>query len=81
MPYAVVEFLDSKTVGVTATAWLTDDLKYTIWPKRHVNEKSWLKTVKIPKTSSELSRSWMKLECRVITYAGKCTCMYLVVDM
>ena len=67
--------MESKTVGTTATAWLTDDMKFTIWPKRQVNEKSWLKAVKMPKTSSELSRSWLKLECKVITYAGEFTYM------
>ena len=71
-PYAVVEFLDTKGFGITAVAWLTDDKKATLWPKRATNEKGWLKSLKIPRTPAELSRSWMKLACRVITYAGEC---------
>ena len=67
--YAVV---DTKGFGITAVAWLTDDKKATLWPKRATNEKGWLKSLKIPRTPAELSRSWMKLACRVITYAGEC---------
>lgn len=72
LPYAVVEFLDTKAVGFTATGWLSDDKKSTIWPKRASNEKGWLKSLKLPKTAADLSRSWVKLECAVQTYAGGC---------
>lgn len=68
--YAVVEFSESNSVGVTATKWLTEDKEHTIWPKKSANERKWLLSLKYPRTPAEVARSWIKLKCKVQTYAG-----------
>lgn len=68
LPYCIVEFIDSKSVAIAPTAWLSYEEDVCAWPPSNTNIQSAVKNIYKPGTD------WNQFTVRVLGKAGNKLC-------
>ena len=69
-------FPDTREVSPVFAAWLTSDMKYSIWPRNATAQC--VKNGVMPKSEKDFERNWGKYKVDVITCAGTWNNLYTI---